>query len=103
MRMRAQEIEKKLRQVFNFLSYNQETIQLEKFDSINIKNELITVLGDVIIELIKSDNNLNYQQFVNLMIDKRKLEYINKAFELINGNVKTPAKKPLVKVKSKVT
>lgn len=81
--VRSMALNKKTKAVFNFLSVNTPYLHIKQFDSLNIKNECITLLKEVIIVLIKENTEVDYDQFLNLMIENNLLFEIERAYDYI--------------------
>jgi hypothetical protein len=88
----SKQIERKLRAVFNFFSLNQPVLRIQQFDSLNTRNECILMFSNIFIVLIQSKNNLTFDEFVDLMIEKNLLGDIEKAYNYLNDAVSAPTK-----------
>jgi hypothetical protein len=83
-------LEKKLRCVFNYFALNKPILKIQEIDSINIRNECILLLKNIIICLIQSKNNLTFDEFVDLMIDKDLLTDIEHTYDFLKKSTAPP-------------
>ena len=80
---RSKNLDKKAKAVFNYLSFNRPVLSIRDFDSLNIKNECITLLKDVLIALINDKPEVDFEGFLDLMIDKNLLLEIESTYDFI--------------------
>lgn len=76
-------VDKKTRAVFNFLSFNQDILKLQDFDSLHIRAECITLLRDILLALIGHGMSVNYDQFLDLVLEKELVRSIESAYDFL--------------------
>jgi len=92
MRDQSKQLERKMKAVFNFFSLNQPVLRIQQFDSLNTRNECIVMFSNILIALIQSKNNLNFDEFVDLMVEKNLLSDVELAYDFLTDSV-NPSKK----------
>ena len=93
IRDQSKQLERKMKTVFNFFSLNQPVLRIQQFDSLNTRNECILMFSNILIALIHSKNNLNFDEFVDLVVGKNLLSDIDQAYDYINESVNPSEKR----------
>ena len=82
---KAREIDKRIQSVFKFFTSGGTMLRIQDLDCINFKNECIVLLKNVIINIIKSNNHLSYNDFVDLVLQENLLPDIDRTYEFIEA------------------
>ena len=90
---KAKQMDKKIKKVFYFLSLNQDTIRVKNLDCLHIKNEFIVLFRDIMIEIIRGEDNLSYDDFIDFVLENEFLDDIERACEYIDKKDRSKPRK----------
>ena len=82
---KAKEVDKRIQSVFKFFTLGADVLRIQDLDCINLKNECIVLLKNVIVNIIKSNNHLTYNDFVDLVLRENLLPDIDRTYDFIEG------------------